>query len=193
MISLFTLVANLYASEVFMSVAPNGTLIFTDTPKDETYVQFDVNGPPPQKEHIKLKNFPLLNAWDDYIWNASITYGVPFELIKAICIAESGMNPSAESHVGAMGLMQLMPKTAEGLGVVDPWDPEQNINGGAKYIKKMISRFGDYEIALAAYNAGPGNVKKYGGIPPFEETQVYVKRVMDTYSLFLTEQPKLPY
>ena len=110
---------------------------------------------------------------------AARRYNLPVNLIKAVARVESNFRPDVTSHAGAMGIMQLMPGTARGLGVTDPYDPEQSIMGGAKYLKQMLDQFGSVELALAAYNAGPNNVKKYGGIPPFTETQTYVKRVME--------------
>lgn len=110
---------------------------------------------------------------------AAQTYGVDVELLKAMAKAESGFDPNATSKSGAMGIMQLMPTTAKGLGVTDAYDPEQNIMGGAKYIASLLDKYdGNVSYALAAYNAGSGNVDKYGGIPPFEETQNYVAKIL---------------
>lgn len=115
---------------------------------------------------------------EEIFTEASNTYHVPKDLIKAIAKAESDFNPNATSGAGAQGIMQLMPATARELGVTDSYDPYQNIMGGTKYISQMLEKYnGNVSLALAAYNAGSNNVEKYGGIPPFEETQNYVVKV----------------
>ena len=110
---------------------------------------------------------------------AGLRYSLPPNLLKAVAKTESGFRPDAVSRAGAIGIMQLMPGTARGLGVTDIYDPMDNIMGGAKYLRQLIDRFGDLQLALAAYNAGPSNVTRYGGIPPFRETQNYVRKVIE--------------
>lgn len=117
-------------------------------------------------------------------------YGVEEALVHAIIKNESCYQKKAKSRVGAIGLMQLMPGTAKDMKISNPWDPEQNIQGGVKYISQMLAQFkGNKKHALAAYNAGPGKVRRYKGIPPYRETQGYVKKVMADYHHFKKHRP----
>lgn len=130
--------------------------------------------PPPQIEQ-------LVNA------NAS-AWGVDPALVKAIIANESGFDTNATSKTGAQGLMQLEPGTAAELGVGNAYDPAQNIWGGTRYIRGLLERFhGDMRLAVAAYNAGPGAVEKYGGVPPYAETKAYVENVLDSYNKYKTQ------
>lgn len=136
---------------------------------------------------IDFAHTPLnLDAYKDEIAAAALNYGVDSALLRAVIHAESAFNPMAVSSKGAEGLMQLMPGTAGDLGVTDAFDVAQNISGGAKYLAQLLKDFnGDTKLATAAYNAGEGAVQKYGGVPPYDETQVYVQRVAqlrDRYS-----------
>ena len=122
------------------------------------------------------------NSTEEMIERAARKFGVESDLVKAVATAESNLNQGAISSVGAIGVMQLMPETAASLGV-DPYDKKQNIEGGVKYLRQMLDKFnGNVSHAVAAYNAGPGAVKKYGGVPPYSETQNYVGRVLDFYA-----------
>lgn len=122
------------------------------------------------------------NAYDAYIRASATRNGIDPALMKAMMHTESAFNPNARSPVGAQGLMQLMPATARRFKVGNPWNPAENIEGSAKYIAWLLRRFNNnVEHAVAGYNAGEGNVDKYGGIPPFKETRNYVKRVMSRY------------
>lgn len=140
----------------------------------------------PEKEEVK-DVIPEISGPEDLyfpiILEAAKRYQVDPLLVKAMIEVESGFNPNAVSHVGAQGLMQLMPRTAKYLGVEDSFNPEHNINGGVKYFKRLLDRFnGDIKLALAAYNAGSRKVHKYRGVPPYSETRNYIEKVFKLHT-----------
>ncbi len=179
------------AGDVWRSDHEDGRISFSDSPpQDGSFYRYSVDGDPPEVRYVNLKNFPLLDTWDPLMVAAAEKYKVDVALIKAVMLAESGMNPGARSRTGAMGLMQLMPPTASDLGVTNAWDPEENIDGGVRYLRKVLTMFnGDRRLALAGYNAGPNLVKLLQAVPPYKETRVYVKRVMGLHHYFRHERP----
>ena len=171
----------LYA-DIYVYADKAGVLHFTNVPTSSKSSNYKV--------YIKeTSNRPLesniTDLYDHVISEASHTHGVSFSLLKALIKTESDFNPRAVSSAGARGLMQLMPENIKTLKIKNPFDPRENIMGGTRYLKQLINRFnGKLPLALAAYNAGPGVVEKYRRIPPFQETENFVKQVMEYYSLF---------
>jgi len=164
-------------ADIYRYIDENGVMHFTNTPTSST-----------QKFKLFLREKPKVNPrystkkYDDIIANASQQYDVSFPLLKAIIKAESDFDPQAVSKKGAKGLMQIMPENFKPLGIRDPFDPSQNIHAGARYFKQMYDRFkGKLSLSLAAYNAGPKAVERYKTVPPYEETEEYVERVLKFY------------
>lgn len=169
--------ASAKAGAIYRYVDENGVVHFTDAPNDRRYKPFEL---PWRKVALKIEA-PKNNQYDPLILELSSQHGVMPALVKAVIAAESNFNPYAISPKGAQGLMQLMPDTAKLMGVDEPFEARENIWGGTRYLKKMMERFGSLEYALAAYNAGPKVVQRYRGIPPYPETEQYVRRVMSYY------------
>lgn len=184
----------LAAADLWLYTAPNGTPVLTDSPRHDGFElwwsdpvpgRFLPNGVPmPRLDRIRN-----LDDYDAAFLAAGAQNGLPAELIKAVAVAESRMNPAAVSPAGAEGLMQIIPSTQRALGVTDPFDAEQSIAAGAAYLATQVGRFGDYTRAIAAYNAGPEAVARYGDVPPYRETQTYVSRVLGLYAHFRDTRP----
>jgi len=178
---LATLVAALLprpaAAEIFVSRAANGTIVLSDRPLDAPRDVYAVEGAP---TYVTTRVAEARGSeFDALVQEFASRQSLRPELVRAVIQIESGFNPRARSPKGAMGLMQLMPQTAQDLGVRNPWDPADNIRGGTRYLRQLLDKYNNNELlALAAYNAGPGAVDKYRQtIPPYRETQEYVSKV----------------
>ena len=190
------------AEEVYRWIDTRGVVHLTNVPSDPNYKKYRVGSSGgtgrgiliiARNEAKRRRTFSFVTAsgggrdpksakdFDLLIERAARRHGLPPGLIKAVVRAESNFHPDAVSNKGAQGLMQLMPETAEDLGVGDPLRAEDNVYGGTRYLREMYERYGDWKYALAAYNAGPGAVDRFGGVPPYAETQQYVERVLHYY------------
>lgn len=166
-LSALCLVGTAALAEVRIEIRPDGTKVMVNEPADARSRRLSDRLADPPSETLK-------NLIEEHALMADLDP----RLVQAVMQVESGFNPRALSNKGAMGLMQLMPDTARQLRVEDPWKPEENVRGGVTYLKQMLERFRDLELALAAYNAGPEAVERHRGIPPYRETQEYVRKVL---------------
>lgn len=182
----------LAGNAVYRFVDARGVLHFTDAPVDTRYERDD----PVRLEGIAIApprrvKVPTERDYDHLILQVASQYEVEPGLVKAVIAAESNFRPHAVSRVGAQGLMQLMPATAADLGVERPFGVVENIDGGVRYLRAMLDRFGDVARALAAYNAGPGAVDRYRGVPPYAETRAYIKRVLEYHRRYQADFEQL--
>ena len=163
-------------ADIYMFIDSQGVLHFTNTPTSSQYRLYIKERPKPAE---------VTKKYDDIIQEASNTFGLSFSLLKAMIRVESNFDSRAISKKGALGLMQIMPQNLQAFNIRDPYDPKDNIMGGASYFKSLMERFeGKLPLALAAYNAGPTIVDKYRKIPPIKETKDYVKKVMKYFYLY---------
>jgi len=180
------LAAATVSADIYKYVDENGVVCFTDAPygKKTQHVSSDrISDRKAEKTEQSATAIVFPKDYSRYIQKAASRYELEPELIKAVIKTESNGNHRAVSRKGAKGLMQLMPATARDMNVSNPFDPEENIEGGTRYLKYLLERFnGNMTLALAAYNSGPGTVEKYGNVPPIEETRQYVKRVFNLYN-----------
>ena len=197
MVAMLPVPARVVAAEIYVFEQSDGTRLFTDEKKRGkglTYLR-TYGRPTAYRSCGRLTPVALRARGDSYqalIGKHAAAQDVPPELVRAVMHAESCFDPRAVSRVGARGLMQLMPDTASLLGVKDSFDAGQNIEGGVRYLRMMRDRYpSDWKLVLAAYNAGPGAVDKYKAIPPYPETQGYVKKVMALYEKSLKALPAL--
>jgi soluble lytic murein transglycosylase-like protein len=182
------------AAKIYIYVDAGGVKHYTDVPDNSRY-KLLVMSPQDLTEsgdHYDSLLLAKATQYDSIIENAALSAAIEPNLLRAVIVVESGFNSRAVSKRGAVGLMQLMPATASRFGVVNPYDPMQNVHGGASYLKFLMNRFGqDVRLALAAYNAGEDAVDRNGGqIPPFSETRAYVPRVLKIYRM-LADQPRI--
>lgn len=182
--ALITLTSSLPChADIYTYIDSKGVLHFTNVPTSSNYRLYIRERP------AQSFNSYSTNKYDHYITEASKKHGISFPLLKAIINIESDFNPKAVSKAGAMGLMQIMPVNIRTLRIRDPFNPWENIMGGARYLKELLQRYnGKLPLALAAYNAGPTMVDRYNGIPPIKETENYVRKVMKSYNILLNKK-----
>ncbi len=166
------------AAANYRFVDEEGVVHYTNAPPlDPAYQRFVIRSPAPTASRPTVPG-----GYSAEIQEAAHRHGVDARLVNAVIAVESAGNPRAVSSKGAQGLMQLMPATADGLGVRDPFNPRDNIDGGVRHLRGLLDSFGDLSLALAAYNAGAEPVRSYRGIPPYQETQDYVRKILHLYS-----------
>ena len=167
------------SADIYMFIDSSGVVHFTNVPTSTDYKLYIRERP------VRGKRAGNTGIFDSEISKASRRFGVDSSLVKAVIAVESDFNPKAVSKRGAKGLMQIMPDNYQSLRLSDPFDPSQNIMGGTLYLKRLFARYnGKLPLVLAAYNAGPQAVDRYNTIPPFKETEKYIKKVMERYNIY---------